>query len=565
MIIPAIPTALFFLAIALLLIFMHFRLERPHASKESTYALSLVGALFVFYFYFTWLKFGMMLSDSGTVLYVPFRILAGKTLYLDISWGYGPLEPYFNALMYRIFGEHTNILYAEAIALHAILLVSAWRLCIALECRHRAMSALALILTLCICDLRMELPYTFSMYYGTLVTISMLLFLPYWANSRSSKWTICLGVLAGICGLTKQNVGFFTCLGTGIFLVLDMYWIYPTLNHRERLKQLFIFIVTAGTIPGVVYGYFVWRDPSTLFSSIIPLQYVSYHHKSYYLSLLSDIQASAGSLKSALSLIPMHICILAGLFTGAYELFKHRRTKEWTLPQRTYLCLFLISFCLLQTIAIQFHAVFIAPLTILLLLAKPAAPTDFNNRRIAFRWFVAFLLFAGCMRMMYAFRWNNTKAAKLSAPHISFYDSDEIISDTESICDIINSRKKTGDTLFTISLPTSMFYTITGLDSPVAEHFACFPGLHSKEGELDLLQRMESNPPRFIVSHGTFAEHFGRSFFNMEGRKKLFNNKNHDDVLIFGVDYYEALWKHVSDNYDKIAETKHWSLYEITR
>src|SRR6266852_7642784 len=55
--------------------------------------------------------------DNGRELYVPVSILHGKLLYRDIWYMYGPLAPYLQALLFRIFGIHLNVLYGFGLLL----------------------------------------------------------------------------------------------------------------------------------------------------------------------------------------------------------------------------------------------------------------------------------------------------------------------------------------------------------------------------------------------------------------------------------------------------------------
>jgi hypothetical protein len=44
-------------------------------------------------------------------MYVPLVLSEGKTLYRDIWYLYGLGAPYFNSILYRLFGAHLNVLY----------------------------------------------------------------------------------------------------------------------------------------------------------------------------------------------------------------------------------------------------------------------------------------------------------------------------------------------------------------------------------------------------------------------------------------------------------------------
>jgi hypothetical protein len=61
--------------------------------------------------WFTWADWGNLTKDCGREMYVPRVVAEGKVLYRDIWYPYGPAGPYFNALLFRIFGVHLAVLY----------------------------------------------------------------------------------------------------------------------------------------------------------------------------------------------------------------------------------------------------------------------------------------------------------------------------------------------------------------------------------------------------------------------------------------------------------------------
>src|SRR5690348_4495224 len=52
----------------------------------------------------TWDKGPDPVVDFGRECYVPWRLGAGDVLYRDINYFNGPLSPYFNAAIFRVFG-----------------------------------------------------------------------------------------------------------------------------------------------------------------------------------------------------------------------------------------------------------------------------------------------------------------------------------------------------------------------------------------------------------------------------------------------------------------------------
>ncbi len=69
------------------------------------------SACLLFLLKFTWLKWGDLIVDVGREMYVPLRLSLGKLLYRDVFFIYGPFSPYFNSLLFKIFGASLYALY----------------------------------------------------------------------------------------------------------------------------------------------------------------------------------------------------------------------------------------------------------------------------------------------------------------------------------------------------------------------------------------------------------------------------------------------------------------------
>jgi hypothetical protein len=80
--------------------------------------IAYLGLAFTFFFlsWYTWGHWGNLRVDMGRELYVPSSLLNGKLLYRDLWYPYGPLTPYLQALLYRLFGLHWNVLYLFGLA-----------------------------------------------------------------------------------------------------------------------------------------------------------------------------------------------------------------------------------------------------------------------------------------------------------------------------------------------------------------------------------------------------------------------------------------------------------------
>ncbi len=137
--------------------------------------LALYFGLHLLYFH----RLGRFIIDSGKEVMAPALLLDGSVLYRDVFWLYGPFAPYFNALMYGLFGVHLDVLIWVAKLLGAGVVIGVYR-CL----RHLVPASTAFAGALCVLAFT-----TTSVYFA-------------WPYSFSNLWATCLALFA-IDGLTR--------------------------------------------------------------------------------------------------------------------------------------------------------------------------------------------------------------------------------------------------------------------------------------------------------------------------------------------------------------------------
>src|ERR1700722_12833342 len=86
-------------------------------APEAPWNYTTCGALFMLVLlwavklFTTWGAWGNLTIDSGHEMYVPLMLAQGKVLYRDVWFMYGPAAPYFNSILFRLFGSQLNVLY----------------------------------------------------------------------------------------------------------------------------------------------------------------------------------------------------------------------------------------------------------------------------------------------------------------------------------------------------------------------------------------------------------------------------------------------------------------------
>ena len=185
----------------------------------------LVATAFVGLAWFSWRRFGSLIIDGGHELDVPRRLVEGATLYRDFSWNWGPLAPWVNAALYRLFGVHSDTLMWAG-------LVSAALACLGLYLLARrfvgpltsAWVGVAFLAS-CAFSRRIDyaifnfvLPFNFSATYGITLAIWSVLLLVRHARSGRPETLAASAVLAGLVTLTKMETSFAVAVAHVTFL-----------------------------------------------------------------------------------------------------------------------------------------------------------------------------------------------------------------------------------------------------------------------------------------------------------------------------------------------------------
>jgi hypothetical protein len=98
----------------------------PHIAAVAAVGLPVAaGALSLVVSWERWIN---PLIDSGREMDVPWRLGQGERLYRDITYYYGPLGPWFNALALRWFGNRWTVLQAVCLLLSASVLTLLYRM-----------------------------------------------------------------------------------------------------------------------------------------------------------------------------------------------------------------------------------------------------------------------------------------------------------------------------------------------------------------------------------------------------------------------------------------------------
>jgi hypothetical protein len=203
----------------------------------------------------TWHKWGSIVIDCGREMYVPAAINQGKRLYFDIWYPYGPLIPYWHALLFRIFGVHLWLLEAAGMAIAATTALIVYTLARIFLPASLAFTAgfACLVQAFQPGIFNYVLPYSYPAAYAVLMFAALTGVVV--MDARHPKpWALpAAGILAGLELLTKIEFGLAACIVLGAAVLLRAL--------RSRSTMVLAKGIACGA-PGIllaagVYGWYV--------------------------------------------------------------------------------------------------------------------------------------------------------------------------------------------------------------------------------------------------------------------------------------------------------------------
>jgi hypothetical protein len=215
-------------------------------------ALLALGALRI---YWTWATWGDLSIDAGHEMYVPAVLSEGKMLYRDVWFHYGPAAPYFNSLLFQIFGRHLLTLYVagslSALASAIFLFLTG----IELTFPWVGWTAGAVVVIEAFEPglFNFPLPYSFASAYGCLVACTLLWWLVRGVALGRIIWMGFAGLLAAASLLLKLEFGVVAYAGLGLAMFLR--WL-PQKNWK-RLGQDVFALLPGVAVCAVVIGWMV--------------------------------------------------------------------------------------------------------------------------------------------------------------------------------------------------------------------------------------------------------------------------------------------------------------------
>ena len=170
----------------------------------------------------TWARWGDVTVDCGREMYVPWQLLQGKTLYVDLWYPYGPLAPYLNSVLFRFAGLNLNVLYWAGALSGLACAVLLYLIGMQLSSTLAGWTAAAILLSEVFGPtiFSFPLPYSFSAVYGAVAACLCFWFSVNSARSAAWGWVFAATLSASAAMLSKPEIGFGCVLAVIALIVL---------------------------------------------------------------------------------------------------------------------------------------------------------------------------------------------------------------------------------------------------------------------------------------------------------------------------------------------------------
>ena len=229
----------------------HSPLRTPHSAFRI-----LIPALFLLMLLLSWRRWTSLIVDTGREMDLPLRLLRGELLYRDIHYLYPPLSPYFNALLYRVFGVYLEVLNVSGVICALVIVALCYAIARRVLAEREAILATLAIIVWCIFKPEGNLiaPYAFAALHGMIFALGTLLATLRYGEQRKWREALFAGVLIGLAGITKQEFALTAAVtwSAGVLFI-----------HRRNVKKLLLRLVVPASIAiaiaSPVYAYFLSR------------------------------------------------------------------------------------------------------------------------------------------------------------------------------------------------------------------------------------------------------------------------------------------------------------------
>lgn len=223
----------------------------------------------------SWQRWTQPLIDHGREMNLPARLLAGEQLYVDVQFLYGPLAPYLNALLYRLFGVRLATLQASGVVCALLILLMLYWLARRLMNVWEAAVTTGLVLVICALKSTANYiqPYAYAALYGLVFALGSLVGTLAYVQWRRARWLLWAGACAGLALISKPEMALAALAAAGVALLVE-----SMAARRLLWRAALHFALPALVITITAYGFVLSRvslavllnDNHVLFTNMPP-------------------------------------------------------------------------------------------------------------------------------------------------------------------------------------------------------------------------------------------------------------------------------------------------------
>lgn len=214
--------------------------------KKDFIAFTSIAFIYSILLAFFWGYMGDLLIDCGREPFLSQEVLKGKLLYKDHIIFFGPLAYYIQALLFKIFGVHLNVIYAAGAFNTFIVLLLSYLISRTITTIKASWAICFLIITIFIFNNSVSnyiFPYTSCILYAVSSILFSVYFCIWYLKTSKPLFIVISCVFYGISILSKYEFIFFI-----VPLALIMFVLRP-------LKLKFILLSALGTLIPLIIGY----------------------------------------------------------------------------------------------------------------------------------------------------------------------------------------------------------------------------------------------------------------------------------------------------------------------
>jgi hypothetical protein len=272
----------------------------------------------------SWRRWMSPIVDSGRELDLPLRLLREEMLYRDVHYLYPPFSPYLNALLYRLFFIHLDVLQASGLVCAALVVIFCYSIARRLLPPVGSIIAVVAIIVWSVFKPAGNLvfPYSFAALHGMVIALAVLLVTLRYVENRRRRELLAAGLLIGLAAITKQE---FALAGAATAAAAVLY--LDRSDIRRLIFNLLAIAVPVAAIALPVYGFLLYQvgwealvKDSHLLYTHLPRSLVIYN------SHRSGLDAPLSSLAQMLGGVAVGLLIATAII--ALSLVRARRGSQ---------------------------------------------------------------------------------------------------------------------------------------------------------------------------------------------------------------------------------------------